>query len=181
MYILHNYIYNVSLSSSAVKVNRRNSYITNSPLISYGNCRDQFPTVWHQSLPTAVNNLFSQKHITTFNTIEDYSKLLYLNHHRLHFSERFPGYSGVLLEKIQEEYWGWTSALMLLVGRQEGHSACKKLSGGLLVWLCGWVTRTRTHKSYYGSSGLSGTTQVSQYQKGKTRKVKPISIYWSKR
>jgi len=31
------------------------------------------------------------------------------------------------------------SALMLLVGRQEGHLACKKLSGGMLVWLsvCG--------------------------------------------
>jgi len=28
---------------------------------------------------------------------------------------------------------------------------------------------------------LSETTQVSRYQKGKTRKVKPIWIYWSKR
>ena len=27
------------------------------------------------------------------------------------------------------------SALMLLVGRQEGHSACKKLSGEVLAWL----------------------------------------------
>jgi len=27
------------------------------------------------------------------------------------------------------------SALMLLVGQQEGHPACKKLSGGLLAWL----------------------------------------------
>jgi len=26
------------------------------------------------------------------------------------------------------------SALTLLVGRQEGHTACKKLSGGVLVW-----------------------------------------------
>ena len=30
------------------------------------------------------------------------------------------------------------SALMLLVGRQEGHPACKKLSGGMLVWLSVW-------------------------------------------
>ena len=29
------------------------------------------------------------------------------------------------------------SALTLLVGRQEGHLACKKLSGGMLVWLSG--------------------------------------------
>jgi len=27
------------------------------------------------------------------------------------------------------------SALTLLVGRQEGHPACKKLSGGVLEWL----------------------------------------------
>jgi len=30
------------------------------------------------------------------------------------------------------------SALMLLVGQQEGHPACKKLSGGVLAWLCVW-------------------------------------------
>ena len=30
------------------------------------------------------------------------------------------------------------SALTLLVGRQEGHPACKKLSGGELVWLSVW-------------------------------------------
>jgi len=31
------------------------------------------------------------------------------------------------------------SALTLLVGRQEGHPACKKLSGGMLPWLSVWV------------------------------------------
>jgi len=30
------------------------------------------------------------------------------------------------------------SALMLLVGRQEGHPAFKKLSGGVLAWLSVW-------------------------------------------
>jgi len=30
------------------------------------------------------------------------------------------------------------SALTLLVGRQEGHLACKKLSGGVLAWLSVW-------------------------------------------
>jgi len=30
------------------------------------------------------------------------------------------------------------SVLMLLVGRQEGHQACKKLSGGVLAWLSAW-------------------------------------------
>jgi len=31
------------------------------------------------------------------------------------------------------------SALTLLDGRQEGHPACKKLSGGMLAWLYVWV------------------------------------------
>jgi len=30
------------------------------------------------------------------------------------------------------------NALMLLVGWQEGHQACKKLSGGVLAWLSVW-------------------------------------------
>ena len=30
------------------------------------------------------------------------------------------------------------SALMLLVGRQEGHPACKKLISGVLAWLSVW-------------------------------------------
>jgi len=30
------------------------------------------------------------------------------------------------------------SALSLLVGRQEGHPACEKLSGGVLAWLSVW-------------------------------------------
>jgi len=30
------------------------------------------------------------------------------------------------------------SGLTLLVGRQEGHPACKKLSGGVLAWLSVW-------------------------------------------
>ena len=33
------------------------------------------------------------------------------------------------------------SALTLLVGWQEGHPACKKLSGGMLVWLSGMRCR----------------------------------------
>jgi len=33
------------------------------------------------------------------------------------------------------------SALMLLVGWQEGHPACKKLSGGMLAWLSGMRCR----------------------------------------
>jgi len=35
-------------------------------------------------------------------------------------------------------YYRAFSALTLLVGRQEGHPACKKMSSGVLVWLSGW-------------------------------------------
>jgi len=45
------------------------------------------------------------------------------------------------------------NALMLLVGQQEGYPACKKLSGGVLVWLsvwsevqtCIWPSRCHCH------------------------------------
>jgi len=33
-------------------------------------------------------------------------------------------------------YYFAFSALTLLVGWQEGHPACKKLSGGVLAWFC---------------------------------------------
>jgi len=33
---------------------------------------------------------------------------------------------------------GAFSTLTLLVGRQEGHPACKKLNGGVLAWLSVW-------------------------------------------
>jgi len=46
--------------------------------------------------------------------------------------------------KLVPSYYAWYrylvafSALTLLVGRQEGHPACKKLSGGVLEWLSVW-------------------------------------------
>ena len=41
------------------------------------------------------------------------------------------------MQIIYTDYWYWYpfSALTLLVGRQEGHPACKNLSGGVLEWL----------------------------------------------
>jgi len=40
----------------------------------------------------------------------------------------------VLLWKLKNA----VGALTLLVGWQEGHPACKKLSGGLVAWLSAW-------------------------------------------
>ena len=48
----------------------------------------------------------------------------------------------LLLLLLPQYYNSFTfSALMLLVGRQEGHPACKKLRGGMLAWLSGMRCR----------------------------------------
>ena len=48
------------------------------------------------------------------------------------------------------------SALTLLVGRQEGHPACKKLSGGVLAWLSVWSeVQTCTWPSWCHCHSLS--------------------------
>ena len=48
------------------------------------------------------------------------------------------------------------SALTLLVGRQEGHPVCKKLSGGVLVWLSVWsAVQTCTRPSWCHCHSLS--------------------------
>jgi len=36
-------------------------------------------------------------------------------------------------------WWVFCLALTLLVGWQEGHPACKKLSGGVMAWLSVWI------------------------------------------
>ena len=46
------------------------------------------------------------------------------------------------------------SALMLLVGRQEGHPACKKLSSGVLVWLSVW---SKVQTCMYGPADATAT------------------------
>ena len=44
----------------------------------------------------------------------------------------------ILLLLYYYYYYLAFSALTLLVGRQEGHPACKKLSSGVLAWLSVW-------------------------------------------
>ena len=54
--------------------------------------------------------------------------------------------SGQVLQSRRQRQWYFSnnsncsafSALTLLVGRQEGHPACKKLSGGVVAWLSVW-------------------------------------------
>ena len=53
-------------------------------------------------------------------------------------------YCSSVCQQNDLETYGWIlmkftfGALMRLVGRQEGHPACKKLSGGVLAWLSVW-------------------------------------------
>jgi len=54
------------------------------------------------------------------------TKPLHLNY-GIHGIQRFTAFSATAF-----------SALTLLVGWQEGHPACKKLSGGVLAWLSAW-------------------------------------------
>jgi len=50
-----------------------------------------------------------------------------------------PSQTQVLLEKgVAVAVVYAFSALTLLVGQQEGHPACKKLSGEVLAWLSVW-------------------------------------------
>ena len=46
------------------------------------------------------------------------------------------------------------SALTLLVGRQEGHPACKKLSGEVLAWLSVW---SEVQTCNYGPADATST------------------------
>ena len=59
------------------------------------------------------------------------------------------------------------SALTLLIGRQEGHPACKKLSGGVLAWLSVW-SKVRTCWCHCHSLSLASV---------KSRSVLPF-WYW---
>jgi len=58
------------------------------------------------------------QHSTLHNYTAEKKELIFFRVHRVHFFA--------------------FSAMTLLVGRQEGHPACKTLSGGVLAWLSVW-------------------------------------------
>jgi len=53
------------------------------------------------------------------------------------------------------------SALTLLVGRQEGHPACKKMSGGVLAW---YLSEARCRLAY-GPADATAILTVSCFSK----------------
>ena len=64
---------------------------------------------------------------------------------RTSWSQTLPSLVSMCLIKLGPVCIFAFSALTLLVWRQEGHPACKKLSGGMLAWLSAW-----------GADGLRG-------------------------
>jgi len=66
------------------------------------------------------------------------------------------GVEELFVSAVMSMYSGYTlvafSALMLLVGQQERHLACKKLSGGMLAWLSGMRCRLA-----YSRAGATAT------------------------
>jgi len=63
-------------------------------------------------------------------------------------------------------YSDLSSALTLLVGRQEGHPACKKLSGGVLAWLSVWSeAQTCIWPSWCNCHSLSLASVKSRFYK----------------
>jgi len=59
-------------------------------------------------------------------------------HSLLHLIRLKLDYGCIVYNIVQCILYNAFSALTLLVGRQEGHPACKKLSGGVLAWLFVW-------------------------------------------
>jgi len=57
------------------------------------------------------------------------------SHNQRHFLIGKQWYHATMPRAIMSPFF---SALMLLVGQQEGHPAYKKLSGRVLVWLSVW-------------------------------------------
>jgi len=57
------------------------------------------------------------------------------------------------------------SALTLLVGRQEGHPACKKLSGEVLAWLSVW---SEVQTCIYAADATAAVSCFSKIQIGFT-------------
>ena len=76
------------------------------------------------------------------------------------------------------------STLTLLVGRQEGHPVCKKLSGGVLVWLsvwsevptCIWPSWCRCHSTVFCFSKIQiGFTFPVLAHVGNPGKKRPLN------
>jgi len=120
-----------------------------------------------QSNEGKTNTGLNQVRFRALHWLSDISKAIcimwVIRYERRHKGSNVPSHSSKL-DKAKDEIWwfNWLvaarhqnsisviisafafSALTLLVGRQEGHPACKKLSGGMLAWWSGMRCRLCT-------------------------------------
>jgi len=79
-------------------------------------------------LPVTNKAYLSAITVTTISKSFTYKMAAKINWHRY----------GTIITSLSPCVYSAFSALTLLVGRQEGHPACKKQSGGVLAWLSVW-------------------------------------------
>jgi len=89
------------------------------------------------------------------------------------------------MRKLGDEEWLVSAVMSMYTGAKTvvrtvyGNCNCFEVKVGMHQ---GFSINTHTHTTVLLLFwNLSGTTRVSRHQKGKTIKVKPIWIYWSKR
>ena len=81
-----------------------------------------FPEHWFLHLWWSLATLFAPVHITPMPCSSSANVIV-----------KFYFLTNLLVQAMPSVLWNTFSALTLLVGRQEDHSACKKLSDGVLV------------------------------------------------
>jgi len=89
----------------------------------------------------SVHVVFAQVIIRFYTTVCFYYQL---EAARIHYTEYTAIQHALVFLFVDQQYLSFCStfcafsALTLLVGRQEGHPACKKLSSAVLAWLSVW-------------------------------------------
>ena len=83
--------------------------------------------------PHSCLSTHSSPHSSSYWWQQSMSCIFYRNR-KAHYLPPSPSVLQLMCSEILKKIIAF-SALTLLVGRQEGHLACKKLSGGVLAWL----------------------------------------------
>ena len=94
------------------------------------------PTSIHVPNGTSISQPFCSAHVCVQPTCRQTHRPRYVGNNRPHcqfLTSATPGTIHLLMSETMA-----FSAVTLLVGRQEGHPACKNLSGGVLAWLSIW-------------------------------------------
>ena len=110
-------------------------YFWSPQCISYHNCSTKFPWCWVGYFLVEVRRLSSLSSSPS-QSLHEHSITVFAAVYR----DAFVTQQGAVQMRLHIFLCRWlvVSALTLLVGWQEGHPACKKLSGEVLAWLSVW-------------------------------------------